>query len=402
MKIAYLIPEFPGQTHVFIWREITHLRQWGLTLALFSTRRPSADTRARHSFAGEAERETFYLWPASPMKIAAALGWAIARHPIAFIRAAWLAATLPVDRSALPLLIPACIMARQCAMLKIDRLHSHMPASSTVVCMIVSRLLGIPYSMTLHGNLDLWGGAMGQKFAGADFTIVVAQWLLDRIHREFPHLPASRFTLASMGVDTQRWTAPPRPPCPPRSGLTILTVARLNFAKGHDLLLHALKILADQNSPATLHIAGAGKEDQNLRALAQELGISNRVAFLDSISEDQVIEEMKSADLFVLATRDEAIGVAYMEAMAMALPTIGTNVGGVGELITSAQDGILVPPDDPPALAAAIADLAADPRRREQLGQSARETVRRRFDSRIGAAAIYHRFTGHEPPSTDP
>jgi len=396
MKIAYLIPEFPGQTHVFIWREISHLREWGLDIALFSTRRPDDLVRARHSFAAEAERETTYLWPASPTKILMALAWAIVRHPIGFLRAAYLGAILPADRSALPLLIPACLMARHCAKLKIDRLHSHMPASSTVICMMVKRLLGLPYSMTLHGNLNLWGGAMAEKFADADFTIVVAQWLLDRIRREFPHFSPTKFVLASMGVDTQRWIAGQRSG---HDGLTILTVGRLNFAKGHDLILRAMKLVADKGSLVTLRIAGAGKEAQNLLALAQELGNSNRVTFLGSISEDAVIAEMNSADLFVLATRDEAIGVAYMEAMAMELPVIGTTVGGVGELITSGHDGILVPPDDPPALAAAIAQLAVDPARRAQLGKSARNTVSSRFDSRIGAAAVYQRFTGQSPPA---
>ena len=72
--IGYVIPEFPGQTHSWMWREIMQMRQWGVDLKIFSTRRPDTATRARHTFADDDQSETFYLWPTSPLRMLASVG----------------------------------------------------------------------------------------------------------------------------------------------------------------------------------------------------------------------------------------------------------------------------------------------------------------------------------------
>ena len=72
-KIGYLAPEFPGQTHIWKWREISHLRECGAKVDIFSTRQPKPDIRAKHAFAEAAVEETCYLWPQSPIKLLSAL-----------------------------------------------------------------------------------------------------------------------------------------------------------------------------------------------------------------------------------------------------------------------------------------------------------------------------------------
>jgi glycosyltransferase involved in cell wall biosynthesis len=108
---------------------------------------------------------------------------------------------------------------------------------------------------------------------------------------------------------------------------------------------------------------------------------------------------LREADVFVLASRFEPLGVVYMEAMALGLPTIGTDAGGVGEIITDEQDGLLVPPEDDERLAEAVARLLDDPALRQRLGANARRTIVERFDSRIGAAKFYERLFGAAPPT---
>jgi glycosyltransferase involved in cell wall biosynthesis len=81
-----------------------------------------------------------------------------------------------------------------------------------------------------------------------------------------------------------------------------------------------------------------------------------------------------------------------MEAMALAVPTIGTAAGGVGEIIQSGVDGVLVPPGDPVAIADAICELVSDASRRRQLGENGRKTIVERFDSRLGASTLYTRL----------
>ena len=82
--IAYLTPEFPGQTHTWIWREIVHMREWGVDIRLFSTRRPDNESAARHAFAEQARNETVYLWPRSLGSIVAAVAWAARNTPSPF------------------------------------------------------------------------------------------------------------------------------------------------------------------------------------------------------------------------------------------------------------------------------------------------------------------------------
>jgi glycosyltransferase involved in cell wall biosynthesis len=383
-----------------MWREVCHMREWGVPITIFSTRPPPVEVRARHAWAEAAAKETIYLWPAPIGTVVTSLVWAMVRHPIGFVRAVWLAMTLPVNKrpaikSLGPLIVPACILARHCARLGIERLHSHSCSNSAVLCMMVKRIAGLPFSMTLNANLEWWGGAMGEKFADADFTDAIAQWLLDQIRREYPNLRADQAILARIGVDTRAWT----PAENHRDGTTfrLITIGRLHASKGHDVLLRAVKLLRDRGADVNLCLCGAGGERENLEKLVAGLGIPDRVKFLGSLSEDQLIEQLKASDAFALASHAEPLGVVYMEAMAMGVPTIGTAAGGVGEIISSNVDGILVPPNNPEQLADAIEGLMKDENRRRILASAGREKIVREFDSRLGAAKLYERMFGKPP-----
>src|SRR5260370_13394178 len=113
--IGYVIPEWPGQTHLWIWREICHMREFGTPVHLFSTRRPPERDKARHGFVAQATSETTYLWPMSALKCLGVLLLGFLRNPIGFIRCILLAFTLPIEdrhrlRQLLPLLAPACYL----------------------------------------------------------------------------------------------------------------------------------------------------------------------------------------------------------------------------------------------------------------------------------------------------
>jgi glycosyltransferase involved in cell wall biosynthesis len=106
---------------------------------------------------------------------------------------------------------------------------------------------------------------------------------------------------------------------------------------------------------------------------------------------------MRGMDIFILASHSEPLGVAYMEAMAMELATIGTAAGGVPEIITDRENGLLVPPKDADALAAAIRGLMQSRACRDTIARAGRRTIIERFDSRLGAATLYERLFGHLP-----
>jgi glycosyltransferase involved in cell wall biosynthesis len=401
--IAYLVPEFPGQTHTWIWREIVHLREWGVDIRLFSTRPPDSQTAARHAFAELARKETTYLWPRPMSSILAAVAWAALKRPRGLARTVAILPTLGEmslrERAAtVPLIAAACVFAREATTQGIQHVHLHSAARSAVIAMMTRRLIGLPYSIALNANLDWWGGGMASKLEQSEFTAVNADWLLNQVRTDYPHLPSSQVLLARPGVDTRTWELGDGEA--EDSSFRLVTVARVQHGKGHDIAIRAVARLRDAGRSVRLRIVGGGPERAALETLTEQLGVEEAVEFAGSVSEDEVIGCLRAADAFVLASRVEPLGVAYMEAMALGMPTIGTQVGGVGEVITHDHDGLLVPAEDDERLAAAVARLIDDPNLRRRLGRNARRTIVERFDSRIGAAKLYQRLFGAPPPTT--
>ncbi|HAC65691.1 MAG TPA: hypothetical protein DCF68_19705 [Cyanothece sp. UBA12306] len=407
MKIGYLIPEFPSQTHIWMWREICHLREWGCQLQIFSTKQPPSAIQARHAFAKSAQEETCYLWPQSVYYLLTTLLWVLFTRPLGLIKSISLAFTLNVNqrpkwRYTLPLVIPACILARQALKQNIEHLHSHSCANSAILAMMLKRLTGIPYSLTLNANIEWWGGAMEEKMADAQFTIAITQWLLNQIKQDYPHLKPEQAILGRIGVDTIKWKPENKSIKKEGEVFQIITVGRLHASKGHDVLIRAIKRLINANHLVQLTIVGAGDETESLQSLVNELDLSGVVKFTGSLSEDEIIELMKQSDAFVLASHAEPLGVVYMEAMAMGVPTIGTNAGGVPEIILPGEDGLLVPPNDEITLAKEIEKLLNNPDEQQKLGHNGRQKIVNKFDSRFGAATLYQRFFGNLPQNFQP
>lgn len=402
IRVGYIIPEFPGQTHVWMWREVVHMREAGADLHLFSTRQPPERDRARHDFAQAAAAETTYLWPMSPGRVVKAVAWAKLHHPVGYLKAVKLALTLPVEKkpnlkTVLPLIVPACELARQAQKRGLTHIHSHTCSNSAILAMLVREITGIPYSLTLNANVEWWGGAMAEKFGRADFTIVITQWLEAQVRRDFPTLREDQVVLGRIGVDTFKWTPDPDAKPDPDGVARLITVGRLHFSKGYDVLLDALGQLRAQGLDFRLTMIGDGPQRGDLTQQAEALGLSDRVTFTGSLGEGQIIEAMRSADIFVLSSHAEPLGVVSMEAMSMQVATIATNAGGVGEIITDGVDGKLVPPGDSESLAAAIRELVEDPATMRRLAVAGRQSIIEKFDSRRGAATLFERLTGQRP-----
>ena len=158
----------------------------------------------------------------------------------------------------------------------------------------------------------------------------------------------------------------------------ILFVGRLVREKGIDILLKAIKILKNKYSKnLKIAIVGDGELKENLNNLTVELGVNKEVKFF-GVRKD-VKELMVSSKIFVLPSRWEGFGLVIVEAMSNMLPVIATNVGGVPELIENGKDGILVPPENPKALARAINSLLENKELREKLSQTAYKKVREKY-----------------------
>jgi glycosyltransferase involved in cell wall biosynthesis len=186
-------------------------------------------------------------------------------------------------------------------------------------------------------------------------------------------------------------TARPRASARSTRGPTVGTVGRLERQKAIDVLLTALSRLPG----VPLRIVGDGSARTELEALADRLGVSDRVTWV-GWSRD-IADELQAIDVYVQASRFEGFPLAILEAMLAGLPVVATDVGSVSEVVETGATGFLVPPEDPDSLARAIGGLLVDPDARERLGRKGRERVLESFTADAMAAAygsLYRELIG--------
>ena len=157
----------------------------------------------------------------------------------------------------------------------------------------------------------------------------------------------------------------------------IVTVANLRREKNHEALIAAAALLASSRPELRYRIVGDGPRRAELEALARARGVADRIEFLGH--QEDVPSLLAGADLFVLPSRSEAFPNGAIEAMAAGLPVVASDVGGLRDLIDDGRTGLLVPPANPEALAAAIESLVADPARAAALGAAARDEIESRY-----------------------
>lgn len=396
--IGYLIPEFPGQTHNFFWRERQALRELGIDTRLISTRRPPKGI-ASPSWAEAAAAQTVYLFPFSLPDVFKALAVILAAGPLAWMRCLNLvvgAADLSIKQKLrLAALIP--FAAKLVAIGRAGRwrhVHIHSCADAANVAMFASMLSDMAYSLTLHNPLDTHGPNQAQKWLHALFAIVITRKIHAEVLQRLQGFLPRRLEIAPMGVDVEKFTRTGRyQPYQGSGTFKIFSCGRLNPGKGYPFLIAAVDLLKRQGLAVRLEIAGEDDQGgsgyrQVLETRIAEAGLDDSVILLGAISEEAVRNHLEGAHVFALASLEEPLGVVIMEAMAMNVPVVATNGGGVGELVAEGVDGILVNPRDADALAAAIARIARDPELAERLSAAGREKIIRAFSHRRSAQTI--------------
>jgi glycosyltransferase involved in cell wall biosynthesis len=160
---------------------------------------------------------------------------------------------------------------------------------------------------------------------------------------------------------------------------------RLVYIKAHekkygpDILLRAMSIVMAKNQRVHLVLAGKGSMTAELKEITGNLGIEKRVAFAGFIDNHNIFDFLSLHDIMVMPSRAESFGVAALEAGAVGLPVIASNVGGVPEVVIDGRTGILVTPGDASGLAEAIVRLADDADLRKKMGTAGRKYVSDRY-----------------------
>jgi phosphatidylinositol alpha-1,6-mannosyltransferase len=166
---------------------------------------------------------------------------------------------------------------------------------------------------------------------------------------------------------------------------TVVTVCRVVRGKGIDIALHAVKILIERGISCRYVIGGDGPEREHLQRLASDLGVRDNVHFAGYVSEPDKWLLLRSADVFVMPSRvdtsehHEGFGIAFIEANACGLPTVGTRTGGIPDAIVDGVTGVLVEPESPESLADALMSLYHQPEQRRQMGDAGMRRARREF-----------------------
>lgn len=404
MRVGYLVPEFPGQTHIFFWREILALRELGIDVTLVSTRRPAQIT-CRHAFALPASGETHYVYP--PRLRSALL--ALLRRPLRTIRSICYVVTLAESSwrarlRYLGLLPCAADLLEFSRAQHLEHLHVHSFADAAHLTALCRILGGPPYSLTLHGDLEVYGTDHAKKVRRSNFVAAVGQHLAKQLEDRIGVAP-DRCLVTFMGIDAAKFS-PGRRRVPAADKLHLATVARLHPAKGHVHALAAVRMAVDAGCNVTYSIAGDGPHLDALTAEVERLGLGARVRFLGTQSEDEVLELLRSSDAFILPSigTGEAWPVSVMEAMACGLPVICSIIGATPQIVSDGIDGFLVPRGDEPGLASAMVRLTRDVGLRDRMGTAARRAAVERFDCHTTARLLADRiaFATGRPPALTP
>ena len=332
----------------------------------------------------EWSQDTEFALPRSAFSIAwGALTFAI-RSPVRFLATARLA--LLTSRPGVGGLlyqsfyfVEAIIAADLMCRNAIVHVHNHIGDHSGMVTMLAAKLAGISYSITFHGwpvFYDVEYSRINRKVRDARFTRSISYFCRSQLMMFSECDDPTSFKIIHCGLDINKYGFR----LPRREVKYLLCVARLSLEKGLIFLVYAFALLRHKGYELELRIAGDGPMKEHLKQLVDELGLTEQVHFMGYLDEDQVIRALQSSDLFVLPSLIEGLPVSAVEAMAVGLPVIATNIAGTSELIEDGQTGILVRPSDPERLADAVVRMMQDYPFRLHAAELGRKKVVDEFD----------------------
>lgn len=371
LRIAVLVDRFPVLSETFVVEEARALKRLGHQVRVEARERPERPNPEGWAGLTPSFAEDAGLWDR-----VRDLRWLVTRHPLRALRDLLGRRRWAAQEAWVPPLRVLAPVARRLHGAGTGHLHAHFAAGSALDALRLSRLLGIPWSVTAHAydiyqqprNLELklseaWFSTSGCAYTVRDLRAVVPG-REDDVHE------------IVMGVDAARFRR--RGPHP--GGRRAIAVGRLVEKKGFAYLVEALAATGGE-AVEELVLVGEGPLEDELRDLAQRLGVSDRITFAGAMAPAGIRDLLEEADVLVMPCVVAADGdrdsmpVVVKEALAMELPVVCSDEVGLPELVRD-EWGRLVPPADPPALARALGEmLGLDASEREAMGRRGREFV---------------------------
>jgi glycosyltransferase involved in cell wall biosynthesis len=401
-RIAYVLPAYPPlPSQPFVVNEMVEVQEAGHALIVVPLYRGPA-TPSHGTFAALRPERVVPAAPWDPRTLALML-WTVVTRPwrvlrtlvalhVAAGRNPWaharLAAVTPRALAA------ACLLRRA----RVDRIHAHFANQTADCAAIAGQVSGIPFSFTAHAY-DIYSTAprlrnatLSWKLAHAAQAFAVNEFAARRLRQSLPADAAARVQTIYVGIPMGLFRYQPPPP---RDGpLRLLCVARFFEKKGLDTLIDACALLRDRAVAFRLRLFGDGPLRTALVERIERHGLGEHIVVGDAISQEAVADQMRACHVFVMPCRQDRSGdmdgipTVFMEAMATGRPVVSCPISGIPELVRDGDTGVLVPPDDPEALAAALARLAGDEALGVRLGERGRALVERQHDQRLNARRL--------------
>ncbi len=384
-----MLKGYPRLSETFIAQEIAALEQRGLPILIASLRHPT-DSQV-HPIHARIRAPLLYLpeyLRDDPMRVLRAWRQVRRRPGYAQARRQWLR-DLWRDRTAnrIRRFGQALVLAAELPP-DVVRVHAHFLHTPASVVRYCAAIRGLPWSGSAHAK-DIWTTPpweLREKLASCDWLVTCTATNRDYLAGL---APPGRVELVYHGLDLDRFAAPTRPHRMPDGSaaddpVMVLSVGRLVEKKGTDVLLDALARLPQDLHWRLVHVGG-GPLRKALGQRAAALGIGDRIEWRGAIAQGELLGLYQRADLFALASRiaqdgdRDGLPNVLMEAQSQLVPVVATDVSAIHELVIDGQTGVLVPPQDPPALARALQALMRDPQRRRALAEAGCTRVQAEF-----------------------
>lgn len=381
MEIAYVVSQYPARSETFIAREMKQLLARGNRLLIAPLRWSDTGEGIRVEGADVLGLQ----W--NPLDWVLSFAWAVSRCPRKVVRMGRDLCTAPLFSATwwrlLILGLVSLALARELSDRSVDHLRAHFLDSEAIAAFWVSRLLDVPFSITIHTRSTRFPPSLLRRIAQATSFCAATGTATKRMVRRMANRH-NRIDVVRNGVplpSTLRSRS-----FPVASPVwRLLSVGRLVEKKGFDTLLEACRLLQDWGRPFRCHIIGDGPCKDRLVAQARRLRIERHVTFYGAKPNEEVYRALQQHDVLVAPCRlasdgnRDGLPTVLMEALSCGVPVVASAFAAIPELVAEGKTGRLVSPDSSIALARALRRLFDRPRHAFRMGRRGREQVRRQF-----------------------
>lgn len=268
-----------------------------------------------------------------------------------------------------------------------DIVHVQWPIPNGLGALFLKKIYGVPYINTIHGEEVYLAKRYHMQFA--------LRWLVNNSSKTITNSSATRNACVDAGLDEDKLEVIPfgvdtdffRPIDVPRTDnyFHILSVGYLIERKGHEYLIRAMKEILKERDDVRLKIVGSGPLEGKLKSLISELDLEEYVEIIKNVSDDELLKLYNSSDVFVLPAvvdsqgNTEGLGVVLLEAMACGIPVIGSNIGGIPDIIKNGETGLLVEQKDVLQICGSVIKLIKDEKYGKKFSSAGLQIIKMRF-----------------------